>query len=312
MPQPANSPDISISATSPDPRLASFVKSTAEDVAEGSLVIIGFPSDEGVRRNGGRVGAAEGPLAIREQLYKLTPDPQVFERHVDVLERLVDLGDVEVSSDLEADQKRLGDAVARILKRGAIPIILGGGHETAYGHYLGYASSGVSASIINWDAHTDVRPLRDGGAHSGSPFRQALEHPAHPCRRYLVAGLQPSSVAHDHLAFVESHAGRAWFVDDVEKPIIEKIYGLIESDAMVTFDLDAVSPADAPGVSAPSVDGLSVQHWLHAARVAGESPSVHSFDISELNPRFDVDGRTARLAARTVWEFVRGVVERDG
>src|SRR5690554_2120319 len=133
MPHSADSSDLSLSTIPPDPRLASFVKSTAEDVVEGSLVIIGFPSDEGVRRNGGRLGAAGGPSAIREQLYKLTPDPRCSDRHVAVLERTVDLGDVDVTGDLERDQERLGEVVAWILERGAIPIILGGGHETAYG-----------------------------------------------------------------------------------------------------------------------------------------------------------------------------------
>ena len=299
-------------ASSPeDPRLGELIGRSETDVVEGSLVLIGFPTDEGVRRNGGRAGSAKAPATIREQLFRLTPDPRIFNRHIEVLRKIVDLGDIGTTSDLEADQQRLGTVVRGILRRGAIPIIFGGGHETAYGHYLGYADGDNSTSIINWDAHTDVRPLRDGQAHSGSPFRQAIEHPTQPCRRYLVAGLQPASVAHDHLAFVDAHGGRAWFARDIDQHIIDRIYGLIDSDAMVTFDLDAVAEADAPGVSAPAVDGLSVRHWLYAARRAGENSTIKSFDICELNPRLDVDGRTARLAARTVWEFIRGVVDRQ-
>lgn len=294
-----------------DLRLGELIGAPETDVVEGSIVLVGFPTDEGVRRNGGRVGAAHAPTAIREQLFRLTPDPRAFDQHVEVLRRTIHLGDIETSNDLEADQQRLGSAVRGILERGAIPIILGGGHETAYGHYLGYAGGDISASIINWDAHADVRPFKDGRSHSGSPFRQAIQHPQWPCRRYLVAGLQPSSVARDHLAFVEAHAGRAWFADQVDDEMIERIYGLSQFDTMVTFDLDAVAQADAPGVSAPAVAGLAVRHWLYAARLAGETRSIRSFDICELNPRLDVDGRTARLAARTVWEFVRGLVDRQ-
>lgn len=292
-----------------DPRLGDLIARTTDgdDVA---AMIVGFPVDEGVRRNGGRPGAADGPDAIRPYLYKMTPAANDFDRHVATLERLVDLGNVDVTDDLERDQEALGEVVAWILDRGAIPIILGGGHETAYGHYLGYASRGVSPCIINWDAHADVRPLKNKQAHSGSPFRQAIEHPAHPCSQYFVAGLQPSSVSRDHLHFVEAHAGRSWFVDEIDPEQIDFIYSLVEAPAMVTMDLDAVDQASAPGVSAPAVNGISPRHWLLAARRAGASPAVSSFDLSELNPRFDVDGRTVRLAARTVWEFVRALAER--
>lgn len=300
------------SSTSSDLRLASFRATSEESVTKGSIVIIGFPSDEGVRRNGGRIGAAEGPAAIREHLYKLTPDAFAYDQHVAVLERLVDLGDVQVDGDLEADQQRLGEAIARVLDCGAIAIILGGGHETAFGHYLGYASRGRSASIINIDAHADVRPLKDDKAHSGSPFRQAIEHPEHPSPRYLVAGLQPSSVSRDHLHYVDVHAGRAWLRNEVDEASLRQIFDLAEAPAMATFDLDAVDQSAAPGVSAPAVDGLDVRTWLRAARLAGETRAITSFDVSELNPRFDVDGCTARLAARTVWEITRGLAQRLG
>lgn len=80
---------------------------------------------------------------------------------------------------------------------------------------------------------------------------------------------------------------------------------------MVSFDLDAVDQAYAPGVSAPATGGLDVDVWLHAAFEAGCNPEVASMDVVELNPRFDPDGRTARLAALTVWTFLRGLSERD-
>jgi formiminoglutamase len=78
----------------------------------------------------------------------------------------------------------------------------------------------------------------------------------------------------------------------------------------VSFDLDAVSQAEAPGVSAPNPGGLSSDLWLKAAFEAGRSPAVTSADIVELNPRFDPDGQTARLAALTVWWLLRGRAER--
>jgi len=79
---------------------------------------------------------------------------------------------------------------------------------------------------------------------------------------------------------------------------------------MVSFDLDAVDQAFAPGVSAPAVNGLTPDLWLHATYRAGQCPSVKSLDLVELNPLFDHDHQTARLAALTLWYFLKGVSER--
>jgi formiminoglutamase len=79
---------------------------------------------------------------------------------------------------------------------------------------------------------------------------------------------------------------------------------------MVTFDLDALDQTHAPGVSAPAAAGLSQDLWLHAAYRAGRSPKVTSVDLVEFNPNVDVDDRTARLAALTVMEVLRGLTDR--
>src|SRR5205085_9502595 len=139
---------------------------------------------KGVRRNGGRPGAAEAPAAIREALFRLTPDAEHADAFTRLLQSTCDLGDIVVSRDLEADQERLAAVLAPHLARGAIAIILGGGHETAYGHFLGHAQAQRRVAILNWDAHPDVRPVEDNQGHSGTPFRQALEHPSALCRSY--------------------------------------------------------------------------------------------------------------------------------
>src|SRR5262249_54229160 len=157
----------------------------------GRPVLIGFPEDEGVRRNGGRAGAAQAPREIREWLYRLSAwDPQA---NVD-LSTLppLDMGDVR-PADMEEMQKALADGVAGVWGRGGVPVLLGGGHELAYGHYLGFVAAQRRAAIINLDAHLDVRPLLDDKGHSGSPFRQALEHPVQPLegRHYVCLGALP-------------------------------------------------------------------------------------------------------------------------
>ncbi|MGH7510659.1 MAG: formimidoylglutamase [Gemmatimonadales bacterium] len=291
-----------------DRRLGHLLGARLDRTDAPDVVLLGFPSDEGVRRNGGRVGAAGGPAAIRAALYAMTPDPRSG-RLEELLGRARDLGDLEISGDVESDQRRLGDALAPHLGREAFVIVLGGGHEASYGHFLGYASAGRRVEILNWDAHADVRELKQGQAHSGSPFRQAVEDPSGACRRYSVAGLQPHAVARAHLDYVHQH-GRVLWRDEVTPDSIDRFYAGLEAPALVSFDLDAVAEAEAPGVSAPNAGGLAGDLWLRAAYGAGRSAAVASADIVELNPAVDRGSQTARLAALTVWWLLRGRAER--
>lgn len=295
-----------------DPRIGNLIRFSRDgNAADGTrIVIVGFPSDEGVRINGGRVGAALGPDRIRHWLYRFTPDARCYDAHAAILEQTVDLGNAVCGGDVAADQERLGEVLSPLIQRGIIPIVLGGGHETAFGHFLGYVLAGRNVSILNIDAHPDVRPLVDGRPHSGSPFRQALEHPSGACWRYIVAGLNPHTAAKSHLEFIAAHGGRWHWNDAISMDEIEGYFAEGETALMTTFDLDAVDQSHAPGVSAPNATGLAVEVWFNLAYRAGRSQRVSSFDLVELNPTVDVDERTARLAALTVANFLRGVAAR--
>jgi len=316
-----------------DPRIGHLLGRELEGGEPPRAVLVGFPTDEGVRRNEGRRGAAEGPIALRRSLYGMTPDPRPEGRMRELLVRTRDLGDLAVTGHLERDQRRLAGVLAPHLARGAFAIVLGGGHETAYAHFLAHVEAGLRPRILNWDAHPDVRPLRNGRGHSGSPFRQALEHPSGACRGYRVVGLLRHATARAHLRYLES-AGASWAWreeveggpedgDRVAAARVERERGAgdpVEAEyapgepgaapTLVSFDLDAVDRSAAPGVSAPATGGLSVETWLRAARGAGLCPHVDSADVVELNPRYDPDGRTAALAALTVWRILEGLSGR--
>lgn len=305
-PSPITAPDT----TQDDPRLGHLLGGTDRDAADATAVLLGFPVDEGVVRNGGRPGAAEAPDRIRQWLYRMTPDARRYGAFVDLLRHLMDLGDLPADASLATLQEHLGEVLGPHLRQGRVPITLGGGHETAYGHFLGYVEAERDVSILNWDAHADVRSPIDGQPHSGSPFRQALVHPSGRCRHYTVAGLLPHSTAPAHLDFVDEHDGRYLWSDDLSRDAVDRLYERATAPLMVTFDLDAIDQTHAPGVSAPAAGGLSQNLWLHAAYRAGRSPTVTSIDLVELNPNVDIDDRTARLAALTMMEILRGLTDR--
>lgn len=280
-------------------------------------MLIGFPQDEGVRRNRGRAGAADAPAEIRRWLYRLAAADAESDADLTVLPP-VDLGDVVMGGDLEETQESLAMVVAAVLRTGAVPVVLGGGHETAYGHYLGYVAAGAPVGIVNLDAHLDVRPLIDGRGHSGSSFRQAMEHFSNPLpgQHYVCLGAQPHATSRAHRDWAKDQGCTIRWRNELQPALahhlaieIDRI-ARAECRAYVSVDADVVRMADVPGVSAPDPAGLDGNEVLAAVRLAGRVPVVASLDVVEVNPRVDPDGRSTRWAALAVWNFLVGLAER--
>ncbi len=293
------------------------VRGYDESAAPG-LALIGFASDAGVARNHGRIGAAEGPASLRRALANL---PWAATREVPLL----DAGDVVCSDDaLEQAQAALGRRVAEVMARGHWPLVMGGGHEVAWGSFQGvsaHLSRPARVGVVNFDAHFDLRrPLADGRGTSGSPFLQiadALASRGSPFR-YLCLGVSPG--ANTQALFATAAArGAEWLLDE-ELIWSELTSALDQIDRFVasvdaiqlSLCLDVFPGSVAPGVSAPAARGLPVdvafvllRRLLERAGVAPRGGKVLLAEIAELNPRFDRDGATARLAARLAYEVSR-------
>lgn len=269
----------------------------------GACAFVGFRSDEGVRRNKGRRGAAQGPDALRGALASMAlPSPQ----------RAFDAGDVEVTEgDLESGQRELGRVVTGLLDAGQLPVVFGGGHEVAFGSYLGLVNSepvarGARIGVLNLDAHFDLRA--DETPSSGTPFRQMAER--EPARgadfRYAVLGIsQPSNTA--GLFATADSLGVRYLTDDrcgvLDRPLVDGFLDdfLDRCDLVhLTIDLDVLPAGAAPGVSAPAAFGVPVETVEHACRRVAASGKLALCDVAELNPDLDIDSRTARTAARLV------------
>ncbi|MBU0927771.1 MAG: formimidoylglutamase [Spirochaetes bacterium] len=277
------------------------------------VAIIGFRCDEGVKRNQGRAGARLGPAAIRAEAANL---PCSFDRSL----ALYDTGDVDCEgTDLEAAQALLGRKVEAIRERGWFPVVLGGGHETAYGHWLGQRARPGNLGIINFDAHLDMRPYPQGGS-SGSMFRQiadASEAEGRPFR-YLCVGAQKRS---NTVALFRDAAasGASWLLArDINEggsasayPAIDAFLASADSH-MITVCADVVSSAWAPGVSAPQPLGLDPETLLRMLKRSLSSGKAVGLDICEVSPRADGPDPTASLAATLLFAAVNSVAELAG
>lgn len=271
--------------------------------------LLGLASDRGVALNQGRVGAAEGPTALRRALANLAAHGE---------RALYDAGDVRANVDLAAAQSAYAEAAADILAQGHFLIGLGGGHEIGWAsfqaarQFVAQSDPDKRVGILNFDAHFDLRQPAPH-ASSGTPFFQA----AGWCREhglpfdYTCIGI--SEAANTQALFATATELGVGFLQDRDcsLPAAEELINqLVERvDALyVTICLDVLPAAIAPGVSAPAALGISpafVIDCLHAtARICSNSGCRWLLaDIAELNPSHDPDGRTARTAARLVWEI---------
>lgn len=272
-----------------------------------TFVLLGFSCDEGIRRNLGRTGAAEGPDVLRGVLAKMPLHKNEI--------ALLDAGNITCTDhDLESAQSALSIAVHSLIDHGYIPIVIGGGHEMAWGHYQGIAKkiADQTLGIINIDTHFDMRPVMDGDkGSSGTPFLQiAKAHEAANHRfDYHCIGIQRYGNTRQLFNAAERYNVKVLSADDMQmNPDANAAFvnRALEGNQHIYLSLclDVFSAAYAPGVSAPQAFGLSPWSILPIVRQVAASGKVISYDIAELSPKYDLDSRTVKLAANFVYEII--------
>lgn len=278
-------------------------KEQIPDTSKKTIAILGYACEEGVKRNQGRQGAKGGSTAIRKQLGKM---PNHLEEGI----HLIDVGSVLCpAANMEASQTILSKKISLLLDNNIFPIVLGGGHDMAYGHYNGIRKyvKEKSVGIINFDAHFDLRS-NEKGNNSGTPFCQI----AQDCKasenqfNYLCLGIRKDAndrvlftAAQDlGVLFIENENFRLCHIKNIQKTICEFLENV--DCIYLTIDLDGFSSALAPGVSAPSPMGFSPDIVLECLKPILKSKKLISFDIAEMNPAYDRDNQTAKLAASLV------------
>ncbi len=272
--------------------------------------IIGFKCDEGVRRNKGRTGAAEGPDYIRQALAKLP-------WHLSPQTELIDTGDIQCKGNqMERAQEKLATEVSNLLNKNIFPLILGGGHETLYGHYLGvrhHIGPEAKLGIINIDAHFDMRPY-DMETSSGTMFKQILDKDSKSS--YLVAGIQKQGNTQALFKTAEKYKVNYILEEDITFDKIEevkrKINNFIEKNEFIILTLctDVIGSTYAPGVSAPSPFGLEPKIIRALMRHIVSNSKITSFDICEVNPSLDEGGKTVSLAASLLNDALT-IIDKD-
>lgn len=273
--------------------------------AHGSTILVGFACDEGVHRNSGRTGARKGPIHIRKAMSNMAIDSGHFV--------LYDAGDIEcIEGQLEDAQSELSKVVKTIHEMGCKSMILGGGHELAYPHFMGLHGHYVDKKIgiINFDAHFDMRvPENEIGPTSGTGFMQIAREIDD--FNYFVLGIQDfgntRSLFNSADKFSVKYIPANQFRPEFKDQIISQIEGFIDKCDLIylTICMDVFSSAFAPGVSASNFNGLMPNYLVDdLLNVIINKNKLVGVDIAEVNPELDIDERTSKLAAYFLYRIL--------
>lgn len=274
------------------------------------IAFLGFACEEGVKRNKGRLGAGSAPPLLKKALSNL---PFPFENL-----QLFDAGTVICEGEeLEKAQAMLAHKVEKLIKNDFFPVVLGGGHETAFGHFCGLADSYSSTEkigIVNFDAHFDLRLYAEKG-NSGTPFLQIAKRCEAENRNfaYQVLGILESgntkalfeTAKRLKVQYLLAEQINEWDKTALEKEMLD--FADKQDRIYISIDLDVFSAAFAPAVSAVNGAGLSPERVFPLLRLLLRSGKVCSLDIVEYCPPYEIDQHTARLVANLAYEVVKSL-----
>lgn len=284
-----------------DPRMGDLsTVANIENIQNGDFVILGYPDDEGIKLNNGRVGASEAPDQIRKNFYKLTPG-LISKNKPNVK----DLGNI--SGGTITDRHTFAqETAAAILAKDANMIALGGGHDYGYPDGAAFLKHANNPLVINFDAHLDVRPFQKD-PHSGTPFYRLLNEGVK--FDFLEVGIQSHCNSKDHLAWAREKGAKVLTWDEVllsgEDTTVAVLrflepFILKRRDTYLSVDIDGFSSNYAMGCSAPSPLGFDPASFFRIFRVLCDRLNVRMLGIYEVSPPLDFDHLTSKLAAQIV------------
>lgn len=295
------------------------IESEKIEQSDLNICLIGYCCDEGIKRNMGRKGAEQGPRYIRKEFANL---PVTFGDKINIY----DAGDIFcLENNMEEAQAQLGQAIKLILDHKLFPIVLGGGHELAFGNFNGIINhlgnnpkAKSNIGIINFDAHFDLRPYKEEGS-SGTMFSQIADDCLREKREfaYLCLGIQTYANTISLFKRADKLGVQYILAKDFIEPNFKNISATINNftkkheHIYLTICSDVFSSASAPGVSALQPFGMNPEIVLTFLKEVIKTNKVISLDVAEVSPRFDQDEHTAKLVAVIIYAIINALIENN-
>lgn len=285
----------------------------AVNVAGLDACFVGVPLDIGTSN---RPGARFGPRVIRAESAHLRPAN--MGTRAAPYERLMvaDIGDVAINPyDLKDSVRRIESAYDEILSGGCVPITLGGDHTIALPILRAVARRYGPVGLIHVDAHADVNDTMFGEkiAH-GTPFRRCVEEGLLDCHRVVQIGLRGTGYGSEDFDWSRSQGFRVVQAEECWYRSLAPLMADVRAQmgggpVYLTFDIDGLDPACAPGTGTPEPGGLMTSQGLEIIRGCRGLRLV-GCDLVEVAPAYDPSGNTALLAANLLFEMLCVIPER--
>src|SRR5215469_17077574 len=278
-----------------------------EDAVGLDACFIGVPFDIGTSN---RSGTRFGPRQIRAESCLLRPyNMGTRAAPFDAL-AVADVGDVPINPYNLADSMRIiTEHYTRVLATGCKPLTLGGDHTIALPILRAIAAKHGPVGLVHVDAHADINDNMFGEpiAH-GTPFRRAVEEGLLDCKRVVQIGLRGTGYAAEDFdwcrdqGFEVVQAEACW--NQSLAPLMARVRERIgAAPVYITFDIDGIDPAFAPGTGTPEIAGLTVPQALEIVRGA-RGLNIVGADLVEVAPPYDPFGTTALLGANLAFELL--------
>lgn len=283
-----------------DLKLWQVVKDISEVQEKGGVCFVGYDTEDGILRDEGVAGAAEGADAIRKGLSELPSIKNL---------RIYDYGNLEKKT-LEEAQEEYSEKIADIYSKGLFPIGLGGGHDIVYGAYKGIrkAFPDKKIGIISFDAHLDIKSY-DERMTSETSFKKILDEDKNV--EYAITGFQRLENSRSLIKNADEKGVLVLEEEYPEEFTISSLKSFVKKMDIVyvTICMDVFDRAAAPGVSFPTVLGMDSKKGKRILRALMETKKVVCLDFAEINPRYDVANRTSRLAGYMIYETMEKLVD---
>ena len=272
------------------------------------VVLAGIPYDGSAVY---RKGAALAPQRIRSLSAAMPPVTE--DGRLLTGARVHDIGDLDAGTDIESGWVKVAEQLSRV-RPGALLTVLGGDHCTAIATLTAQAKRHPGLAVLWVDAHPDLCDYSRGGRWTcGCALRRSLDVSGIDPARVIIAGGRDYDP--EELEFIAGHGTLLVSAHDLAADparSAEKIAGRLAGQKVhISFDIDVLDPAFAPGTEIPSSGGLSTRQALDLLRAATERATTVGLDIVEVSPPFDNGDITTFAALKLIFE-VWGMSERDG